>query len=79
MVFNFNEWRFWMTPRLQALFPLSRPVADATVEYCEQRTDDPALREKFALRLGQVRIRHPAETCIRRTIMGAVDNQRVDR
>jgi len=48
--------RFWMTPRLQALFPLSRPVADATVEYCEQRTDDPALLEKFALRLGQVRI-----------------------
>ena len=45
-----------MTLRLQALFPLSRPVADATVEYCEQRTDDPALREKFALRLGQVRI-----------------------
>jgi hypothetical protein len=48
--------RFWMTLRLQALFPLSRPVADATVEYCEQRTDDPALLEKFALRLGQVRI-----------------------
>ena len=45
-----------MTLRLQALFPLSRPVADATVEYCEQRTDDPALLEKFALRLGQVRI-----------------------
>ena len=45
-----------MTPRLQALFPLSRPVADATVEYCEQRTDVPAIREKFALRLGQVRI-----------------------
>jgi hypothetical protein len=48
--------RFWKTLRLQALFPLSRPVADATVEYCEQRTDDPALREKFALRLGQVRM-----------------------
>jgi hypothetical protein len=48
--------RFWMTLRLQALFPLSPPVADATVEYCEQRTDDPALREKFALRLGQVRM-----------------------
>jgi hypothetical protein len=54
--FHFRKYTTNPDAALQALFPLSRPVAEATVEYCEQWTDDPAIREKFALRLGQVRI-----------------------
>jgi hypothetical protein len=41
---------------LQALFPLQSPVADAVVQDCKQWTDDPTIKERFALRLTQVRI-----------------------
>jgi hypothetical protein len=41
---------------LQALFPLQHPVAIAVVQDCKQWTDDPTIKERFALRLTQVRI-----------------------
>jgi len=54
--FHFRKYTTNPDAALQALFPIQSPVAEATVEYCEQWTDDPAIQEKFALRLGQVRI-----------------------
>src|ERR1700733_9567492 len=53
---HFGSYAHNRNKALQALFPLQSPVADATVEHCEQWTDDPAIKEKFALSLGQVRI-----------------------
>jgi hypothetical protein len=41
---------------LQALFPFGVPVADAVVRDCKQWTDDPTIKDKFALSLTQVRI-----------------------
>jgi hypothetical protein len=49
--FHFRKYTLKPDEAISALFPLSRPVADAAVDDCKQWTDD-----SFAISLAQVRI-----------------------